>query len=83
MLTMQPPARVAVIVAELEHLFVDRQALVHRLEVLTAAGCGALGQGEQASHGSLSLELERIIAEQTRLLSELATLHPPAGHAEG
>lgn len=82
MLTLQPRTRVAGIVAELEQLFVDRQTLVHRLEGLTPCRGGPEGRHALSSRGVLSLELERIVAQQTRLLGELAVLHPPSGRVE-
>ena len=82
MSTMTTQTRIAGIVAELERLLVDRQTLVHSVEALSASGHNRAWENTAPSRGALSEQLERIIAQQTRLLDELTVLHPPAGRPE-
>lgn len=78
MLMMAPKTQTADIVAELERLLLDRQALVHRLEALSPQE----RKTRTAARAEIYDALERIVARQTLLLEELAVLHPPAASAD-
>ena len=75
LMMMVPRSRISGIVSELEHLLVNRQSLVMRLETLDPLEVESIA----LSRAELATRLRRLTVRQAALLDELAFLRPPAG----
>ena len=74
LMMMAPRSRISGIVSELEHLLVNRQSLVLRLEALDPLEVKNIA----LARAEITTRLRRLTARQAALLDELAFLRPPA-----